>query len=71
MSRVGPTLTLLLDFAAVLELRLTSVPDSVAFIVAKVESGVEERGRGCVLPGAMSWWLIGEEVLVLPTYNVY
>jgi len=54
-SGVGPTLTPLPDFATASELGPTSVPDSVAFVVAKVERGVEENGRGCVPPRAMEW----------------
>ena len=46
MSGEGPTLTPLPDFATASELGPTSVPDSVAFVVAKVERGVEEIGRG-------------------------
>jgi hypothetical protein len=47
-----------------LELGPTLVPDSVAFIVAKVERGVEEIGRGCELPGVISRPEREEEELV-------
>jgi len=46
VSGMGPTLTPSPDFAAASEPGPTSAPDSVAFVVARVESGVEEKGGG-------------------------
>jgi hypothetical protein len=54
MSGMGLTTALLPDCAAASELGPTTVPDSIAIVVAKVERGVKEEGveeMDCELPG--------------------